>query len=141
MKYPSATGKWCRNCAGQVENVIDEDPRTMWSTQGTASAATPHEIVVDMGEALTLKGFTFLPRQDGKLNGTPDRYEFYVSVDGTTWGAPVDAVRVFQHQSEPNAANELFDQAVAGSYFRFVVLRVVDNADYVTIAEIGVITH
>jgi alpha-L-fucosidase len=113
----------------------------VWSTQGTASAAPPHEIVVDMGEALTLKGFTFLPRQDGKLNGTPDRYEFYVSADGQTWGAPVDIGEFSNIKANPTLQTKLFDQAVAGSYFRFVVLRVLDNADYVTIAEIGVITH
>jgi alpha-L-fucosidase len=125
---------------GQAENVIDEDPRTVWSTQGAASAAAPQEIVVHMGESLTLKGFTFLPRQDGKLDGTPDRYEFYVSADGATWGAPVDSGEFSNIKANPTLQTKMFDNPVTGSFFRFVVLRTLDNADHVTIAEIGVVT-
>jgi alpha-L-fucosidase len=125
----------------QIENVIDEDPQTMWITQNMASATAPQGVVVDMGEALTLKGFTFLPRQDGKLDGTPDRYEFYVSTDGRTWNTPVDAGEFSNIKANPTLQTKIFDNPVTGSFFRFVVLRTLDNADYVAIAEIGIVTR
>jgi alpha-L-fucosidase len=94
-----------------------------------------------MGEALTLKGFTFLPRQDGKLGGTPDRYEFYVSADGLTWSTPVDAGEFSNIKANPTLQTKMFKNPVTGSFFRFVVLRTLDKDGYVTIAEIGVITR
>ena len=36
-----------------------------------------------------MSGFRYLPRQDGLPNGRIAQYEFYVSLDGTTWGTPV----------------------------------------------------
>ena len=38
-----------------------------------------------------VKGFRYLPRQDGWANGTVADYAFYVSNDGVAWGQPVAA--------------------------------------------------
>ncbi|PQV62604.1 alpha-L-fucosidase [Abditibacterium utsteinense] len=121
----------------QAANLIDENPATFWIS---APAALPQKIVVDMGETLTLKGFTFLPRQDGKLEGTPDRYEFYVSADGKDWGAPADIGEFSNIKANPILQTKTFDRAVTGKFFRFVAVHTIDNASHVSIAEIGVVT-
>ena len=36
----------------------------------------------------TIGGFSYTPRQDG-VNGRVANYEFYVSLDGKTWGTPI----------------------------------------------------
>ena len=46
------------------ENAIDGDPGTIWHSRWTPDKPKhPHEIQIDLSEQLTLKGFTYLPRQ------------------------------------------------------------------------------
>ncbi|MCH5284081.1 MAG: alpha-L-fucosidase [Akkermansiaceae bacterium] len=64
--------------------ALDDKPETFWSAKrpddkGHAS------LVVDMGKEVMVKGFTYLPRQDGKLDNMTDRYRFEVSSDGKKW--------------------------------------------------------
>ena len=71
-------------------NAVDPLPQTMWHTQWqTARPPLPHQIILDAGSVAWLSGLTYLPRQDGNLNGTIGRYQIFVSLDGTTWGQPV----------------------------------------------------
>ena len=62
------------------EAALDGKPRTHWHT---ADAATP--LVVDMGKAHSINGFSYLPRQDEKPEDMTDRYRFEVSADGKKW--------------------------------------------------------
>jgi len=123
---------------GEAAKAIDENPKTLWNT-ADGKHAPPQEIVVDLGETLTLKGFTHLPRQDGLPNGTPDKYEFYVSEDGKTWGAPAAAGEFSNIKAGPVLQTVMFATSVKGRYFRFVVVHAVDNSDHVAVAELGVI--
>lgn len=75
---------------GRVSNAIDGDINTIWHTEWfTINPVHPHEIVIDMGIEHRVGGFSYLPRQFGTLNGTITQYQFYVSVDGISWGLPV----------------------------------------------------
>ena len=123
---------------GEAEHAIDDNPDTLWNT-ADGKHAPPQEIVVDIGESLKLKGFTFTPRRDGLLNGTPDRYEFYVSEDGKTWGVPAAAGEFANIKANPILQTVTFANPVTGRYFRFVAVHAVDNWDQVVVAELGVI--
>ncbi len=69
--------------------AFDGSSSTMWHTQWTPTTPThPHEIVIDLGDGYDVTGFRYLPRQTGD-NGWISSYEFYVSENGTTWGAAV----------------------------------------------------
>lgn len=75
---------------GKAANAVDGDPATFWHTQwGDANPAHPHEIIIDLSQTCKIKGFSYLPRQDGQDNGTIKDYEFYVSDDGKEFGQPV----------------------------------------------------
>jgi hypothetical protein len=63
-------------------NAIDGSPVTFWTT--TASAY-PHEITIDLGTVQPVSGISYLPRQDGCINGTVLQYEVHLSVDGVNW--------------------------------------------------------
>ena len=66
------------------------NPNTFWHTQWQdASPECPHEIIIELTPPSTIKGFTYLPRQDDNENGTIKDYEFYVSDDGKDFGQPV----------------------------------------------------
>jgi len=43
-------------------------------------------ITVDPGKSHRIAGFTYLPRQDGTINGTVANYRFETSADGANWG-------------------------------------------------------
>ncbi|RSS86640.1 DUF5110 domain-containing protein, partial [Streptomyces sp. WAC05292] len=75
---------------GAAANGFDGNPATMWHTawSGSAPAALPHEISVDLGARHTVDGLGCLPRQDGGANGRIGRYELYVSDDPAHWGPP-----------------------------------------------------
>lgn len=69
--------------AGAARNAIDGWPETFWHTHGDdGERVLPQDLAIDLGEEMTLKGFTYLPRQDGTAHGMADRYEFHVSTDG-----------------------------------------------------------
>ncbi|WP_441247751.1 phosphocholine-specific phospholipase C [Kitasatospora sp. McL0602] len=75
---------------GAAVNAVDGNPGTIWHTRwSTGTDALPHEIQLDLGGLRTVTGLSYLPRQDGGLNGRIGQYELYLSTDGTTWGTPV----------------------------------------------------
>jgi alpha-L-fucosidase len=87
------------------------------------------EVVGKLDEMGALKGFRFLPRQDGKLEGTPERYEFYVSPDGENWGDAMEAGEFSNIRANPILQVRRFEREVKGAFFRFVGVRVVGDEE------------
>lgn len=83
-------------------NAIDGNPASIWHSQWDgAEPPPPHALTVDLGAAVKVSGFRYLPRQDKSTNGTIAQYRFYVSADGVNWGAPV-ATGDFVSMSAPS---------------------------------------
>ena len=61
-------------------NVLDDDPTTFWHTewQDGNPPGPPHTITIDMKAYYKIGGLTYLPRQDGTLNGTIGQWEVWV---------------------------------------------------------------
>jgi beta-galactosidase len=58
--------------------ACDNQESTFWSTKySSAKPAHPHQIVIDMGEVVKIKGFRCLPRTDNSENGMIKAYKFY----------------------------------------------------------------
>jgi F5/8 type C domain len=75
---------------GKGANAVDGDPNTIWHTQWQDNTPPcPHEIIIELVPPATIKGFTYLPRQDDSDHGNIKDYEFYVSADGVDFGQPV----------------------------------------------------
>ena len=94
--------------------AFDSNPNTFWHTEwapaGTANDPShPHEIVIDLGTEFDISGFTYLPRQDTSPNGQVADYAFYVSDDGTDWGAPIAAGELQNIKSEQVIRFDDFD--------------------------------
>jgi galactose oxidase len=66
--------------------AIDGNISTFWHSEYTpVLTPLPHQAVLDLGSATTINGFTYLPRQDGLLNGNIGTYGLEVSKDKEIW--------------------------------------------------------
>jgi len=121
---------------GKGANAVDGNPNTFWHTQWQdASLELPHEIVIALTPPSTIKGFTYLPRQDASDHGTIRDYEFYVSDDGTDFGKPV---KKGSFKLGKEKKTETFEPIKC----RFIKLRAISEINglpWTSAAEIGVI--
>ena len=98
----------------------------------------PHELQVDLGETLSLKGFTYTPPVGG---GIIYGYEFYTSTDGKNWGSPVASGQFANIKNNPVQQTVAFKKTSA-RYIRFVATSPADEKQpQAAIAELGVITR
>jgi phospholipase C len=121
---------------GAGANAVDGDTNTIWHTQWQdAAPGCPHEIVIELTPAATIKGFTYLPRQDDSENGTIKGYELYVSNDGNDFGQPVA-------KGEFENSKDLKTVTFAPQTCRFIKLKALSEANdgaWTSAAEIGVV--
>lgn len=121
---------------GDAEHMVDGNPNTYWHTMFSVTVANyPHWVDFDCGAAKTLKGFSYLPRQDSQ-NGNIKDYEIQVSMDGKTWG-PVIAKGAFANNR--NLKRVLFEKPVRARYLRFTAKSSQDGQDFATCAEFSVL--
>ncbi len=121
---------------GLARHAIDGDPETYWHTEWSEETPThPHEIQVDLGEALTLAGMTYLPRQ-GSSNGRLGKFEVYVSQDGKNWGEPVAKA---QGKDSDHLLTVRFSEKRTGRYLRIRAISEVQGRAWSSIAEIDVL--
>jgi alpha-L-fucosidase len=118
--------------------AIDGDSSTFWHTRWNADQKQPHSITVDMSVTHRVGGFTYMPRQDGLLNGVVERYRFETSADGATWTTNIATGSFANIQNNPSLQEVNF-APVEARYFRFTSLRAVWNSGWTSAAEISVI--
>ena len=94
-------------------------------------------MTVDMGKANRIGGFTYLPRQDGLLNGVIERYRFETSTDGETWTTNIVDGSFANIQNNPSLQEVSF-APIEARYFRFTSLRAIWNSGWTSAAEISV---
>ena len=122
---------------GAAVNAFDGNTSTIWHTrhsQVNPAPPPPHEIRINLGAVYDIKGFRYLPRQDNNSAGRIDRYEFYVSIDGTNWEKPV---------AEGTFANDVAEKEVSftqktGQYVCLRALAEIHGFAYISMAEINV---
>lgn len=118
--------------------AIDGDSSTFWHTRWNEDRRLPHSITVDMGQTHRIGGFTYLPRQDGTLNGTVERFRFETSVDGVTWTTNVASGTFANIRNNPDLQEMNFD-SVTARFFRFTALREINRGGWTSAAEISVL--
>lgn len=117
--------------------AIDGDSSTFWHTHWNADQRQPHMITVDMGKMHRISGLTYLPRQDGLLNGVVERYRFETSADNVTWTTNLANGSFANMQNNPSLQEVSFTP-VEVRYFRFTSLRAIWNSGWTSAAEISV---
>ncbi len=136
LKFVRADSQETASEDGKGANAVDGDPNTFWHTQWTDdNPPCPHEIVIEMIPPSTIKGFTYLARQDGQSNGSIKDYEFFVSDDDKDFGQPVKK-GTFAEGSEKKTVN--FD-AKKGRFFKLRALSEINDNAWTSAAEITVL--
>jgi hypothetical protein len=121
---------------GRGTNAVDGNPDTFWHTEWQDNTPEcPHEIIIELSPAASIKGFTYLPRQDDSENGMIREYEFYVSNDGKDFGKPVKKGE-FASGSDKKTAK--FDP-VKCSFIKLKALSEINDGAFTSVAEIGVV--
>ena len=119
----------------KAEKVIDGKEHSSWSAVGNKKG---NEIIIDLGESLTLKGFRYLPMQDRWFSGLIKDYAFYTSLDNKNWhlAKKGEFANIFNN---PIWQSVTFNPQTA----RFIKLKALTTVDDkpATFAEIGVLTE
>ena len=124
---------------GDASYLVDGDPSTIWHTMYFITLAKyPHWVDFDAGKQKVIKGFSYLARQDGSLNGCIKDYEIYVSNDNKNWGEPV-AKGSFEKTAKLQKV--MFGKPVKARYVRLRALNEQSGQDYASGAEFTLVTE
>ena len=122
-----------------ARNLVDGDPSTIWHTMYSITVPKyPHWVDFDCGEMKLIKGFTYLPRQDGSPNGNIKQYRVQLSSDGKEWTEPVSEGDFDGSSKEKKV---MLDKPQRARYLRFTALSSQNGADFASGAEFSVLAE
>lgn len=111
-------------------HAIDEDATTFYTSEDD-------ELLVDLGELLLLKGFSYLPMQARYPSGFIQNFEFQVSVDAQNWETVSQGE--FSNIANNPIQQEIRFDPVSARYIRLIATKTSDG-NTSTFAELGVLT-
>lgn len=122
--------------------AIDDDENSFWHTPWDGNVKPlPHSITIDCHKSIDAQGFTFHPRNDGGKGGIPFKYSLYTSNDAKTWKTVVKEQEFSNIKNNPLPQNVYFDHSEQLRYFRFEIVEEIDGNNWVSVAEIDLITN
>lgn len=69
-----------------ASKAIDGDPATFWHTSWDTNQSHPHHIAIDLGREWSVRGITYLPRQDRRVpDSMVESGSVEISDDGEIW--------------------------------------------------------
>ena len=114
-----------------AERAIDEDSQTFWKSD-------KNEIVIDLGELIHIKGFTYLPPQNRYMSGVISKYSFQTSPDGKSWTDSTSG-EFSNIQNNPIEQSIKLEKPVKAQFIKLKSLQTTDN-QLAAFGEVGVIT-
>ncbi|WP_343706832.1 alpha-L-fucosidase [Flavobacterium sp.] len=140
-KYGVSKEKWkitsvSSGDSKSVERIIDGNPDTDWGF-GNDENKLPQTVVIDMGELISIKGFTYTPQQVGNNLNLISNYELYTSVDSFYWDKQSEG-EFSNIKHNPIEQVKSFSP-VKARFLKFVATATVGKGQTVSIAEIGVV--
>lgn len=123
---------------GNASHLTDGNSQTIWHTMYSVTVAKyPHWVDFDAGSEQEIKGFTYLPRQDGSDNGNIKDYSLQTSSDGQTW----TEVKKGSFDAGTKLKKVMLDKPVKARYVRFTGLSSHNGADFAGGAEFSVLVN
>lgn len=118
-----------------AENVLDGDPDTFWHTRWQPETdPVPHQLVIDLGKETTVRGISYLPRQDNS-NGRVAQYVIAISTDRTNWTTTAEG------RFPTGTAGQVvtFKEPSLTRYLRFAARSELSGQPFASVAEIDLI--
>jgi alpha-L-fucosidase len=123
-----------------AEKAFDGKPDTFWHTSWDNPVPPhPHHIAIDMGTEYAIKGFSYLPRQDGtRCDSMIEDWRFEISQDGKTWTTAKQGAfgNIF---NDPSRRIEHLEKTLKCRYVRLVSLTAAEGLAYAGAAEIQIL--
>ncbi len=120
-----------------AKNLVDGNPSTIWHTMYSVTVAQyPHWVDFDCSEAKSIKGFSYLPRQDSGTNGDIKNYSIHVSLDGKNWDKLIYEGSFSKDKKEKRV---LFDKPVKARFIRLTGKSSQNGQDFAGGAEFSVL--
>jgi alpha-L-fucosidase len=117
-----------------IEHIIDGNDNSF------ASIKNKDAIVIDFGETIPLKGFSYHPLSNEQTNHIY-RYDAYTSNNGTDWNK-IKANATFDNiKNNPIKQVVLFDKTTSAQFIKIVALETSNKQNSYPVAEIGIITR
>jgi galactose oxidase len=123
---------------GAAINAIDGNTKSLWHTAWSSNPPKPfpHTFTIDMHKNNLVSGLAYLPRQDGRTNGTIGKYKIETSANGKDW-APAAASGAFVDKQVVQTVT--FNSAIA-RYVRLTATSEAGNrGPWSSAAEINVL--
>ncbi|MCL1821502.1 MAG: alpha-L-fucosidase [Prolixibacteraceae bacterium] len=120
----------------RAATIFDGNPNTAL----IISKKMPADFIIDLGEAVSLCGFRYLPDQSRGNSGVIRTFELSTSLDGRNFGSPVSSGEFGNIENSPTWQQVHFEKSSA-RYVRFRALETVDKSARAGIAEINFITE
>lgn len=123
-----------------IENAIDGNPESTWFTIKDKEAISPATLTLALDESLFLKGFTYLPRQDGRNEANIFKYQVEISEDGLQWTTVLKNKEFSNIGNNPILQKVIFPKPYKAKYFRLTCIDDVHSEGWMNISELGMIT-
>lgn len=120
-----------------ASNILGDDDTKFWHTPWEPQAVPlPHEVTINMGSVISIKGIICLARQDGSANGRIAECEVYYTDDVKDWGQPVAKTTLSDSADEQTI---LFQKPVAGRYLRLKILSAHQANPFISLGKLDII--
>jgi len=135
VSYDVAPAKWAvvSPDTDNIKRVIDGNENSIARIQNKQA------IVIDLGENISLHGFSYTPQASERANNIY-RYSFYVSEDGNTWNKVMDNSAFDNIKNNPIVQNVKFDNTVSARYIKLEPVQTTNSENNYMVAEIGILT-
>ena len=123
---------------GEATHLIDNDPSTIWhSAYSITVAKYPHWVDFELMKETLVTGISYLPRSDEYKTGDIKDFSVSVSNDGQHWEEIYKGTFPLKDGSPQKA---IFAKPVKTRYLRFTALSEQYGQDYVSGAELQILT-
>lgn len=129
--YSSQEDGGGENNTGLAAHLIDDNPETYWhSCWSNCSTNYPHHIIIDTGETISAKGFSFLQRSN--LSRAIKAIEIQVSTDNQDW----NSLGNFSLKEINSTHHIHLDDTVSFRYFKIIANSAFDGQQFASLAEV-----
>lgn len=133
LKLSDVSQKNWKTMPSEAVAAIDANPKTFWKSK------TLSPLVVDMGETINIKGFTYAPVSGEDKSGTIYTYQFYVSTDGENWTQCACSGEFSNIMHNPIPQFVRFSKEYTARYLKLVPISEIGNKQFFTISELGIL--